>query len=132
MKTLFRSSLAAILGSIILSVPLITSAAPKNLVELANLLANIFNGGATFLVLLGVIIFFSGVLISVFNKGQGKINGEKFGQMILWGIVVIFVMVSIWGIIRLLQETLFGRSSSGAGAAGSGSAPLQFPNSSVL
>lgn len=132
------SSIAASLGFVYVITPgLVHAAAPKNLVELANMLAAMFNSGATFLVLLAVILFFSGVTASVFNKGQGKINGEKFKQMILWGIAILFVMVSIWGIIRLLQETLFGNSNSGGNStntlpSGGGSAPLNFPNSTVL
>lgn len=27
---------------------------------------------------------------------------------LVWGIIIIFVMVSIWGILQLLQNTLFG------------------------
>lgn len=126
-------SISAFIGLAYLAAPSTAlAAAPRNLVELANMLANMFNSGATFLILLAVIIFFSGVTISVFNKGQGKIDGKKFGQMLIWGISILFVMVSIWGIIKLLQETLFGGSASGGTPAGQGSAPLQFPNSTVL
>jgi hypothetical protein len=132
-------SVTASLGLVYVITPgLVYAAAPKNLVELANMLAAMFNSGATFLVLLAVIIFFSGVTISVFNKGQGKIDGKKFREMLLWGITIIFVMVSIWGIIRLLQETLFGNSNNSGGnstntiPSSGGSAPLNFPNSTVL
>ena len=126
-------SITAFLGLVYLSAPgFAYAAAPKNLVELANMLAAMFNSGAVFLVLLAVILFFSGVTASLLNKGEGKINGEKFKKMILSGIAILFVMVSIWGIIRLLQETLFGNSTSGSTPAGQGSAPLQFPNSTVL
>lgn len=140
------SSITAPLGLVYVITPgLAYAAAPKNLVELANMLAAMFNSGATFLILLAVILFFSGVTVSLFNKGQGKINGEKFRQMLLWGISILFVMVSIWGIIRLLQETLFGNNANSSGnntnttnstslpANGTGgSTPLSFPNSSVL
>ncbi|MBI2030602.1 hypothetical protein HYT05_03200 [Candidatus Kaiserbacteria bacterium] len=133
------SSITASLGLVYVITPdLVYAAAPKNLVELANMLAAMFNSGATFLVLLAVILFFSGVTVSLFNKGEGKINGEKFKQMLLWGISILFVMVSIWGIIRLLQETLFGNSNSGGNNStntlppSGGSAPLSFPNSTVL
>jgi hypothetical protein len=126
MNNIHKSSVAATFGSLVLGAPLVSSAAaPKNLVELANMLANMFNGGATFLVMLAIIIFFSGVLVSLFNKGQGKIDGKELQEMLLWGIGIIFVMVSIWGIIRLLQGTLFGNSGGGS-SAGSTQAPLQF------
>ena len=139
MHTFRTPSITALLGLAYLIAPgLAFAAAPHNLVELANMLAAMFNSGATFLVLLAIILFFFGVTASIFNKGQGKINGEKFKQMILWGISILFVMVSIWGIIRLLQETLFGNSTSGGGNSTNtlpparGSAPLSFPNSTVL
>ncbi|PIR83701.1 hypothetical protein COU18_03440, partial [Candidatus Kaiserbacteria bacterium CG10_big_fil_rev_8_21_14_0_10_51_14] len=37
------------------------------------------------------------------NVGEEKSKGL---QTMIWGIVAIFVMVSIWGLVRILQSTL--------------------------
>jgi hypothetical protein len=33
----------------------------------------------------------------------------------MWGVLALFVMVSIWGILRLLQDTVFGSQSGTTG-----------------
>lgn len=107
------------------------AAAPRNLVELANMLANLFNSGATFLILLAFILYLGGVTVFLYRKESGEVWGKEFRALILWGIAALFVMVSIWGIIKLLQETLFGNNGSPANSAG-GSGQLQFPASTEI
>lgn len=40
---------------------------------------------------------------------KGTINQQKLRTVATWGIVIVFVMVSIWGILRLLHNTLTSR-----------------------
>ena len=62
--------------------------------------------------------------------GEGKEGASKGIQLMLWGIIAIFVMVSIWGIIGLLRSTFRVTSNTaivpggvgvGVGGTGSGS-----------
>ena len=55
--------------------------------------------------LLAWVVFIFGVVTFIRSAGdeKSKEEGKKF---ILWGIVALFVLVSIWGIINILSVTL--------------------------
>lgn len=55
---------------------------------------------------IAVLGFMWGVFQLVFNAG----NAEKAAEgrkIIIWGIIVLFVMLSVGGIVRVLRETFF-------------------------
>lgn len=55
------------------------------------------------LVGIGLIVFFWGIIQFVLNAdSEEKRSTGK--QHMIWGIIGIFIMVSVWGIIRLLQD----------------------------
>jgi len=56
-------------------------------------------------VALALLYFFWGLAKFVLASGN-EVDKQKGKDIMLWGIVAIFVMVSVWGIILLLQETL--------------------------
>jgi hypothetical protein len=82
------------------------AAGPQNFQGLANLLATILNSATGVLVVAGIAIYFYGLSINILKFGEGEV--EKIKNYFVWGIVVLFVMVSIWGILQILQNTLFG------------------------
>ncbi len=52
---------------------------------------------------LAVVVFIYGVLVLVFSEGgEKREDGKKF---MFWGIIGIFVMVSVWGLVAVLQGT---------------------------
>lgn len=56
------------------------------------------------LISLAIILFVWGLVIFIFNSGgDEKAKGEGKQKMI-WGIVAIFVMVSIWGFVSILRN----------------------------
>jgi hypothetical protein len=67
-------------------------------------LANrILNGLVGLLILVAILAFFWGLIKYLFSGGgEDKSEGLK---LMFYGVIAIFVMVSIWGIIRLLQNT---------------------------
>ncbi|MBI4087773.1 hypothetical protein HY418_00095 [Candidatus Kaiserbacteria bacterium] len=66
-------------------------------------LANVFlNGLVGLFITLAIVIFFWGLIKYLVNVGEAKSEGL---QIMFYGVIAIFVMVSIWGIIRLLQST---------------------------
>lgn len=90
------------------------AAAPRTWQELVDGLVALMNGGVAVLVALAIALYFYGVSAHILDfSGE---HGTKTRQSyFLWGIIVIFVMVSVWGILRLLQNTLFGSSAAAAG-----------------
>jgi hypothetical protein len=53
---------------------------------------------------LGVLVFLWGVLKYVLQSSDaGKAEGRTF---MLWGIIALFVMVSVWGLVNILRDSL--------------------------
>lgn len=87
--------------------PALASAATiLNLLALAN---TVFNALIGLLITLAIVTVFWGIIQYLFKSGsEAKSEGLKIA---LYGVGAIFIMVSIWGIIRLLQST-FGVTST--------------------
>ena|SRR3989338_4791307 len=82
------------------------AATPRTFQELAALVVLIIDNATVVLIVAGIVIYFYGVSTNILNFTDK--SGEKLRMYFLWGILVLFVMVSIWGILQLLQNTLFG------------------------
>ncbi len=100
MKRLFPTAL------LLLAPTIAFAASPHTFKDLANLLVSLLNAGTGVIIVAGIAIYFYGVSTNILKFGEGDI--EKLKNYFLWGIIVLFVMVSIWGILQLLQTTLFG------------------------
>lgn len=117
------------LGLIVLTPTIALAAAPRTFAELANLIVTFLDSAAGLLVVAGIVIYFYGISTSMFKLSGESREGLK--QYMIWGIAVIFVMVSIWGILRILQNTLFDSSPYSAGdyvPVGGGFNAPAFPN----
>lgn len=108
---------SVVIVSLLLS-PMVASAAPRTFSELADLLMNIINAGIGIALILGIVIYFYGIATSIPRMSEG--GAERLRAHFLWGIIALFVMFSVWGILALLRNTLFGGSSYGVGSSGSG------------
>lgn len=57
---------------------------------------------------LAILVFFYGIILTVISPGgEKKADGKKY---MLWGIIGIFVMFSVWGFVNLLIQ-FFGLKS---------------------
>lgn len=102
MRTL-RITLAVVL---LIAPAIAYAAAPRTFQELAVDIVDILDAATIVLVVAGIVVYFYGVSTNILNFSDE--GGEKLKAYFFWGIIVLFVMVSIWGILRLLQNTLFG------------------------
>ena len=95
-----------IIGSSVVSVGLLalpTLAGAQTLFNTLGLVSQFLNAAIAIFVTLAILIFFWGLIKYLMGEGaEGKAEGLK---IMLMGVITIFVMVSIWGIIRLLQNT---------------------------
>lgn len=92
-----------------LAAPAVASAAaPRTFLELSNLIVLILDNATAVLIVAGIVVYFYGISTNILNFSEGGM--EKVRAYFFWGIIVLFVMVSIWGILRILQNTLFGGS----------------------
>ena len=103
-----------VLTASILLLPVVTfAAAASSFSELVTGFVQYLNYGAVILISLAIAIYFLGIsqnLIKI-NSGEARSNLSSY---LTWGLIGIFFMVSIWGIVRLVQNTLFGNSANSA------------------
>ena len=123
------STLRRILVSTVILSPSLALAAPRTFSDLGNTTAGLLNATTGVLIVAGVAVYFWGISINILKFGEER---EKFRNYFFWGIIVLFVMVSLWGIVYLVQNTLFGGSSfnptNGAPQDGGQSSSPQFIN----
>lgn len=115
---------AALAISILLT-PVAALAAPRTFTELADTVVSIIDSATGLLILGGIVIYFYGISRNVMKmKDEG---GKLMWNYVIWGIGVIFLMVSIWGIIELIQSTIFAGDpfSPSIGGDGTGSPSFQ-------
>jgi len=65
------------------------------------IILNILTPVVSFLVGIALVVFIWGVLRYI-GKAGDEAEREKARQLIIWGIVGIFVMVSVWGLVGVL------------------------------
>ena len=97
-KRIAISSLAA--ASALL--PLLASAQTLN--ETLLFVSTLLNGVIGLFITLAIVVFFWGLIKYLWSIDSE--NAQEGIKIMFWGIVAVFVMVSIWGIIKLLQNSL--------------------------
>jgi hypothetical protein len=112
----------------LLALPLVASAAPTTFRELAEYLVGLMNSTIGLLVSAALVIYFFGVIQHV-RKSEGGQDFSQMRQFLLFGVLILFVMVSVWGILEILQNTLEGRiQTAGPGSTQSGENLFVDPN----
>ena len=97
-KRVAISSLAAAAGLL----PLLASA--QTISDTLIFVSTILNGIIGLFITLAIVVFFWGLIKYLWSMGAE--DAHEGLKIMFWGIVAVFVMVSIWGIIRLLQSSL--------------------------
>ena len=104
---------------ILLFFPTITFAATaRTFGELADLALAIIGQATLVLMAAAIAIYFGHIAVNIFKSNKGEAGNQR--TTFLWGILIIFVMVSLWGIIQVLQNTLFNSSGGGGSSPGAG------------
>jgi hypothetical protein len=89
------------LSSMVLAMPALASAV--GILDTLVTVNRILNGVIGIIITLAIIFFFWGLVTYLMgNAGEAKAKGLV---SMMWGLLMIFVMVSIWGLIHLLQYT---------------------------
>ncbi|MBX4199871.1 pilin [Candidatus Parcubacteria bacterium] len=53
----------------------------------------------------GLLVFFWGLAKFIFKSGDTK-SHEEGRNLMVWGIVALFVMVSVWGLVNFVRQSL--------------------------
>ncbi len=97
-----HARLFALSATASLLVPALASA--QNIQSVFLLFSNLLNALIGMLITVAIVVFFWGLIKYLLSSGSTEEAHKGIHQMI-WGVVAIFVMVSIWGLIALLQRT---------------------------
>ncbi|MEN9852404.1 MAG: hypothetical protein RI996_347 [Candidatus Parcubacteria bacterium] len=57
------------------------------------------------LITLALAVFFWGIVVSIYKAGSDSKAVTQGRTLLLWGIVALFVMISIWGLVNLVADT---------------------------
>jgi hypothetical protein len=78
--------------------------------------ADLVNAAIPLMIGIALVIFFWGLIQYIRNPGGGEGHGGGDGKKIMIaGLVGLFIMVSVWGIIRLAQSVFGIQSNQQAG-----------------
>lgn len=91
-------------------VPSLVYAAPKSFAELVYIIIDVINPLVGLLMSCAVLFFFFSV-IRYMSTSSEEAKG-KFKENIVWSIIGLFVLVSFFGLARILHNTLLGGAYS--------------------
>lgn len=75
-----------------------------------SLIENLVVPGTYLILALAVVFFMWNMAMAVKNSGNPE-ELAKFKNNAIWGVVAIFVMISLWGLVAILTNTFFGSSN---------------------
>jgi uncharacterized membrane protein YidH (DUF202 family) len=107
----FNLDLAKISTVSLLLMPFSVHGAVTDLKSLVQLLLSLLNSLVPLLIGAGVVAFLYGVLRYV-TAGQNEEKMNEGKNLMIYGIIALFVMVSVWGLVGVLSSTFFGGSLS--------------------
>ena len=94
-----------------LLLPFVVYAAPRTFADLVYLLISFINPLAAILSMVAILIFFWGIVKYIYSAGgEGHEQGR---QLIVWGLIALFVLFSVWSLANILVSTFFGGGGGG-------------------
>ena len=111
-----------IIPALVLAPFLASAQTGGNLGGVTNLLRSfggLVNTALPIVVGLALLGFFWGLAMFIFASNDPEKRGEG-RQIMIWGVVALFVMVAVWGLVNFLSTALLGQ---GTGSYGTPSAP---------
>ncbi len=79
---------------------------PSNFAQLMNLFIGTVKAAIPLVAFLALLVFFWGLAKFISNVSGDAKAVDQGKSLMVWGTVALFVMVSIWGILRFLQGEL--------------------------
>lgn len=93
--------LALTAGSLLL--PLTSFAALGNISGLVTDIGNIVNKLIPIVFAIALLVFFWGLVRYIFGGAENK---DAAKNLMIWGVVALFIMASIWGLVRFIGEAV--------------------------
>lgn len=77
----------------------------SNLTELMKSIGRLVGLALPIVVAIALLAFFWGLVKFIFAQGNAEAKGEG-KKIMLWGLIALFVMVSVWGLVRFIASNL--------------------------
>ena len=91
-------------ASVLIMLPVISSAQSFTYVtDFFTKLGNVIDSAVPVLVALALALFIWGLVVFIANSGSDNKRDEGKSRMV-WGVIALFVIVSVWGIVEILQD----------------------------
>ena len=74
--------------------------------QLIGAAGNLIDYSLGLLVAIALLVFFWGLMKYILNLSSGEAKVEEGKNIMKWGLIALFVMVSVWGIIAFFQRAL--------------------------
>ncbi len=75
-----------------------------DLFGILDVFGDLINLATPIVVALALLYFFWGLATFVLNSGN-KDKRDEGRNIMIWGIIALFVMVSVWGIVNVVRDT---------------------------
>ena len=108
-KTKIKKLLILIFG---LSSPLLALAAGTTFKDVIHNIATTVLAPLVGLLLTAALVVFFWGMVKYINSLSSEKDKQEGKQLMIWGVVALFVMVSVWGLVNLLQGTFLGDVST--------------------
>lgn len=102
-----------LLATAIVLTPAVASAAGvgSSIASLLSLVSNTLGALVYIVMSLGLLVFLWGVVKYVISNSDDDKKSAR--QYMIWGIIGLFVMSTVWGIVGLLKDTIWGSANIG-------------------
>lgn len=80
--------------------------APTNFSELVDVFLNLIRAALPVLLALALVVFLWGLAKFIFRVGGDEKAVGEGKNLMLWGLIALFILVSAWSIIKLVYEDL--------------------------
>ncbi|MDQ3089527.1 MAG: pilin [bacterium] len=76
-----------------------------NIEDLLNAFGRLVDLALPIIVAVGLLAFFYGLAKFIFSAGDGEKQKEG-RQIMIYGVIALFVMVSVWGLVNFIGDAL--------------------------
>lgn len=91
---------------ILLLSPVIVSAQLSGIKDLIQAVGDLINPLIRIMVGAALLVFFWGLVKFIFHVGGDEKAVDEGKRVMKWGLIALFVMLSVWGIIKFAQKAL--------------------------
>lgn len=78
---------------------------PRNFAEFIQIFIDLIKLALPVMVAIALLVFFKGLIAFIAKSGDAK-SHEEGRNLMVWGVIALFIMVSVFGILRLFYGDL--------------------------